>query len=337
MNKIVALGIVKRYGEKEVLHGIDLELEQGKIYGLIGRNGAGKTTMLSILSSQNPATEGTVMVEMTDNAGSTAADEKKDSQPMIIREPVWENPKALSHLCFSRELNTMVGNSANTMKVKEYLKIASLFLPHWDQKMADRYVAEFGLDTKKKISKLSKGMLSMVTIVVALASGAEFTLLDEPVAGLDVVAREKFYQLLLEEFTESGRTFVISTHIIEEAADIFEEVIFLDEGKILLKEKLEELLERAWCVSGREDEVDRATAGYTQHHVERLGRSKSVTILAPKMGGNGESGRADRPADTDMECGRLGRQPGLSWGGADVTVQKVSLQKLFVALCGEEH
>ncbi|MCD7883414.1 MAG: ABC transporter ATP-binding protein [Lachnospiraceae bacterium] len=332
MSKIVASGIVKRYGEKEVLHGIDLELEQGKIYGLIGRNGAGKTTLLSILSSQNPATEGSVVVELI----SASVGEQEDRKGKD-REPVWENPKALSHLCFSRELNTMVGNSANTMKVKEYLKIASLFLPHWDQKMADRLVAEFGLDTKKKISKLSKGMLSMVTIVVALASGAEFTFLDEPVAGLDVVAREKFYHLLLDEFAETGRTFVVSTHIIEEAADIFEEVIFLDEGKVLLKENLEELLERAWCVSGREDEVDRATAGYTQHHVERLGRCKSVTILAPKPGDAEENGRTEllADADTDEKCDQAGGQPGFARGGAGLTVQKVSLQKLFVALCGE--
>ncbi|MCC8066855.1 MAG: hypothetical protein LIO94_07110, partial [Clostridiales bacterium] len=243
---------------------------------------------------------------------------------------------------FSRELKLMVGKCANTMKVKEYLKIASLFLPYWDQKMADRLVAEFGLDTKKKISKLSKGMLSMVTIIVALASKAEFTFLDESVAGLDVVAREKFYQLLLEEFTETGRTFVISTHIIEEAADIFEEVIFLDEGKILLKENLEELLERAWCVSGREDEVDRATAGYAQYHVERLGRSKSVTILEPKPGGGGENEQTDRLADTGMERGQSDCQNTASMQApfaqnAAITLQKVSLQKLFVALCGEEH
>lgn len=83
----------------------------------------------------------------------------------------------------------------------------------------------------------------MLTIVVALASKAEFTFLDEPVAGLDVVARDQFYRILLDEFTESGRTFVISTHIIEEAEDLFEEVIFLHKGEILLKENTQELLE----------------------------------------------------------------------------------------------
>ena len=94
----------------------------------------------------------------------------------------------------------------------------------------DKKIAKASVDenVNKKINKLSKGMLSMVTITVALASKAEFTFMDEPVAGVDVVMREQFYRVLLEEFAESGRTFVISTHIIEEASDVFEEVIMLD-------------------------------------------------------------------------------------------------------------
>lgn len=289
MSELTARGIVKTYGKKDVLHHIDLTLESGKIYGLIGRNGAGKTTLLSILTSQNPASAGTV----TYNG-----------------EPVWENPEALSHLCFSRELNPMTGNNANPMKVKEYLRMAETFLPNWDKEMADRLIKLFELDVKKRISKLSKGMLSMVTIVVALASKAEFTFLDEPVAGLDVVARERFYEILVEEFTESGRTFVVSTHIIEEASDVLEEVIIVDQGKILMKENTQELLERCWHVSGHEDEVERAVAGLECHHEERLGRSRGVTVLL---------------------------QPGQKIPEQyDVSIQKLSLQKVFVALCGEE-
>ena len=173
MSELTAKGIVKTYGNKDVLHGVDLTLESGKIYGLIGRNGAGKTTLLSILTSQNPATSGTVTFD---------------------GQPVWENPAVLEHLCFARELNPMTGSNANPMKVKEYLRIAATFFPHWDKEMADRLIKKFDLDVKKKISKLSKGMLSMVTIIVAMASKAEFTFLDEPVAGLDVVAREQFYE-----------------------------------------------------------------------------------------------------------------------------------------------
>lgn len=289
MSKLTARDLVKTYGEKEVLHGVNLELESGKIYGLIGRNGAGKTTLLSMMTSQNPITAGSVTFDGKD---------------------VWENPAVLEHLCFSRELNPMAAGNANTMKVKEYLKIAETFLPHWDKEMAKQLVEEFGLDVKKRMSKLSKGMLSMVTIIVALASKAQFTFLDEPVAGLDVVAREKFYQILVDEFAETGRTFVISTHIIEEAADVFEEVIIVDKGNILLKENTQDLLDRSFHVGGHEDEVDRATAFLNVHHVERLGRSKGVTVLL---------------------------EPGQSIGaGCDVSVQKLSLQKVFVALCGEE-
>lgn len=289
MSQLVCENISKQYKKKEVLHDINLSIEQGKIYGLVGRNGAGKTTLLSILTAQNPATSGTVTCDGM---------------------PVWENQKALDHLCFSRELNTLSVLGPNTIKVKEYLQMARTYYPNWDREMEQRLVAQFELNTKKKISKLSKGMLSMVTIVVALASKADITILDEPVAGLDVVARDDFYRLLLEEHEATGRTFIVSTHIIEEAANVFEEVIFLKDGEILLKEDTQELLDRAVHVSGLAEEVDAATAGLEIHHAENMGRSKGVTVLlAP----------GQQIAD-----------------GYDVTVQPVSLQNLFVALCGRE-
>ena len=288
MSRLVAENIVKTYGNKNALDGVSLTLESGKIYGLIGRNGAGKTTLLSILTSQNPATSGSVQFD---------------------GQPVWENPAVLDQLCFSRELNPMAGNNANTMKVKEYLRIAATFFPYWDTAMAEELVKIFELDTKKRINKLSKGMMSMVTVIVALASKAPFTFLDEPVAGLDVVAREQFYRILIDEFTETGRTFVISTHIIEEAADVFEEVIMVDKGKILLKENAQELMERSVHVSGHADEVDQAVAGLNVYREEKLGRSKGVTVML----------KPGQKIDTSY----------------DVHVQKLSLQKLFVALCGE--
>lgn len=290
MSKLIARGIIKTYNGKEVLHKVDLELESGKIYGMIGRNGAGKTTLLSILTAQNPATEGEVTLD-----GQT----------------VWENPKVLDRIFFSRELNPVSINGANTMKVKEYFRIAETFLPNWDKEMAKQLTKEFGLDVKKRISKLSKGMMSMVTIVAALASRAEFTFLDEPAAGLDVVAREKFYRLLMEEYMETGRTFVVSTHIIEEASDVFEDVIIVDRGRILLKENTQELLDRSYHISGREDEVEKATAGLQVCHEEKMGRSRGVTVLL-------------HPGE---------RIP----AGYDVSVQRISLQKVFVALCGEEE
>ncbi len=288
--KLVCKNITKAYGKTDVLQDVDLELEKGKIYGLIGRNGAGKTTLLSILSAQNPATKGTITCNGM---------------------PVWENREALEHICFSREINPMgTTGQGNSYRVKDYLRSAAWYMPNWDKEMADRLVKEFNLDTKKKVMKLSKGMLSMLTIVIALASKADYTFLDEPVAGLDVVMREYFYRVLLEEFAESGRTFVISTHIIEEAADIFEEVIMIDKGKIIVKENTQDLLDRAVHVSGKAEEVDAATAGLNTMRAEKMGRSKGVTVLLKE----GQSVQKN----------------------ADITVQPVSLQQLFVAMCGKE-
>lgn len=258
MESIVCNGIGKIYGKKQVLKNINLTLEKGKIYGLIGRNGAGKTTLLSIMSAQNPASEGTV----TWNG-----------------ENVWENRKALDHICFSRELSiNLYGSGVSGMKVKDYLKTASYYYPNWDQ---------------------------------ALASKADFTFMDEPVAGLDVVMRDYFYHKLMEEYTETGRTFVISTHIIEEATDLMEEVVMIKNGEMLLKENTQELLERSYHVSGLAEVVDQATEGYERHHEEKMGRSKSVTILL-------------------KEGQKLPE-------GYDVTIQPLNLEKLFVSLCGMEE
>lgn len=286
---LVCKNVHKNYKKTEVLKGLDLILEKGKIYGLIGRNGAGKTTLLSLMAGQNPATSGEITLDGT---------------------AVWENQEIMDKICFSREINPLSNLGMGTYKIKDYLKMASIYMPNWDQAYAEELLKIFELDKKKRLNKLSKGMLSMVTITVALASKAEYTFMDEPVAGVDVVMRDQFYRVLLEEFAESGRTFVISTHIIEEAADVFEEVIMLDGGKILLKENTQDLLDRARHISGKAEAVDKFIEGYETYRPEKLGRSKGVTVLL-KQGESLESNE-------------------------DISVQPMSLQQVFVAMCGKE-
>ena len=282
--------IVKTYSGKDVLREVTLDIQPGKIYGLIGRNGAGKTTLLSILTAQNPVTRGSVTLD---------------------GEPVWENRRSLEKLCFSRELNATAESGLSSMKAKEYLRIASTYYENWDRELEERLVKLFNLNLKKKFAKMNKGMLSMVTIIVALCSKAPYTFLDEPVAGLDVVAREQFYKLLLEEYASSGRTFVVSTHIIEEAADVLEEVIILHEGRVLIEADTQAFVDSAVHVSGKIEEVDAATAGLEVHQPETVGRSKGVTVFL-------------KPGERVDES-------------RDVSVQPVNLQRAFVALCGEEE
>ena len=149
MSKLVCENLTKQYGSKTVLDHVNLTLESGKIYGLIGRNGAGKTTLLSLMSNQNPISDGTATID---------------------GQRIWENPKALSRICFSRELNLSAESALSSYTLKAYLRAAETYLPHWDKEMAARLLELFGLEKKKKLGKLSKGMLSMVTILVAMAS-----------------------------------------------------------------------------------------------------------------------------------------------------------------------
>ena len=282
-----AEGLCKSYGSKQVLQNLDLTIQPGKIYGLIGRNGAGKTTLLGILTAQNT---------------------KDGGEVTYGGQPVWENQEVLDHICFSRELQPVQFGGQNNLKVRDYLRAAAIFYPNWDREYAGRLLAEFQLEPKKKICQLSKGQMSMVTILVALASRAPLTILDEPAAGLDVVMRERFYQLLLDDFAQTGRTFIVSTHIIEEAASVFEQVIILDQGRILENSPTDELIDQFRYVSGREDEVDRVCAG-----VEVLSRRTLGRLTTAAVRGNPEK---------------------LAALSGDVDVAPLNLQNVFVALCG---
>ena len=288
MSQMVLANVQKSYGKKSVIENLDLTLESGKIYGLIGRNGAGKTTLLSVMSNQAPVTGGSITLD---------------------GENVWENRKALDRICFSRELTATKENGLAGYSAKKYLKIASCYYSQWDQQYAEKLVDAFGLDPREKLGKMSKGQLSAVTIAAALASKCEFTFLDEPTSGLDIVARELFYKLLLEEYTETGRTFVISTHILEEAADIMEEVLILNQGKILIKENTQELLGRSFVISGLQEETEQAIAGVNVCARELSGRRMTATVILKE--------NQQLP------------------GNADVTIQPINLEKLFVALCRE--
>ena len=134
--------------------------------------------------------------------------------------------------------------------------------------------------------------------------------MDEPAAGLDVVARQQLYRLIMEEHQETGRTFVISTHIIEEAQDAFDRVVFLKKGEVVLDEDSRVLAENCVHVRGLAEKVERAAASGRRFGQERFGRNMGVTLLLPP----GER----IPPD------------------ADYSVQPVSLQELFVAVCREE-
>src|SRR5690606_17610099 len=226
----------------------------GAIYGLLGRNGAGKTTLMSILTAQNFASSGTVKV---------------------FGEHPYENTHVLDRICFVREGQKYPDDATP----RHAFTAARLFFKNWDQQFAEQLIKDFQLPMKRTIKKLSRGQLSAVGVIIGLASRAEITFFDEPYLGLDAVARQIFYDRLLNDYAEHPRTVILSSHLIDEVSNLIERVIVIDEGRILMDEDTDAVRDRAVTVVGDASEVDAWVADREVLHRESLGRVASVTVL----------------------------------------------------------
>ncbi len=284
MSRITVEHLTKTYGATRALDDVSLTLEPERIYGLLGRNGAGKTTLLNIV---------------TNKIFRTAGDVQLDGQD------VTENADAQGRLFSMVEQRLYPDN----MRVRDTFRWTVEFYPAFDSAYARGLAEKFKLNTAARVKGLSTGYGSILKLVLALASGAEVLLLDEPVLGLDAGHRDLFYRELLARFAEKPCTIVLSTHLIDEIADLIEEAIVLREGKLICQKPVEELLDGAYMISGPAAAVDAFAQGRPALHGESLGAFRQVTI-------------GERPTEADRA---LAREQGLELG-------KASLQKLFLDL-----
>ncbi|MBM4763827.1 ABC transporter ATP-binding protein [Bacillus sp. B15-48] len=234
--KIEVKNLSKRYKDHEALRNISFTLDEPKIYGLLGRNGAGKTTFMNILSGQILADEGEILID---------------------GENPFDNQRLTESICLIKEGE----NFKKDLKVKNVLKIYSYFYPKWDQELADCLIKEYKLKLNTRVKALSKGMESALGIIVGLASKAPITIFDEPYIGLDAPSRKKFYEILLEEYQTEKRTILFSTHLIDEISLLFEEVLILSEGSLVVKEEADVLRHNTCSVSGKIEEVEKFIQG----------------------------------------------------------------------------
>ncbi|NQX26469.1 ABC transporter ATP-binding protein [Microbacteriaceae bacterium VKM Ac-2854] len=250
-----ASGLTKKYGSFTAVDGVDFGLRENAIHGLLGRNGAGKTTLMQLLTGQVFPDAGTLEV-----FGHAPA----------------ENAEVLSHTCFISEAQKY----PDGFKASHVLATGPLFFENWDADLAAQLVDDFQLPLNRPIKKLSRGQLSAVGVIVGLAARARLTFFDEPYLGLDAVARRLFYDRLLSDYAEHPRTIVLSTHLIDEAADLLEHVIVIDGGRILIDASAEELRGSATTVVGRRSDVDVFVAGRPVLARDGIGGLASVTIQA---------------------------------------------------------
>jgi len=246
--------LTKRYHDTVAVDDVSFTIQEDTIYGLLGRNGAGKTTIMSILTAQNFATSGEVRV---------------------FGENPYENAHVLSQMCFVRESQKYPDDALP----KHAFETARLFFPNWDQEFAERLIADFQLPLKTRIKKLSRGQLSAVGVIIGLAARARITFFDEPYLGLDAVARQIFYDRLLEDYTEHPRTVILSSHLIDEVSNLIERVLVIDRGKIIMDEATDAVRDRAATIVGDTTAVEAFVADREVLHRESLGRVSSVTVL----------------------------------------------------------
>ncbi len=248
-------GLTRRFGDLAAVDHASFTVQENTITGLLGRNGAGKTTLMQLLTGQDFATSGEIRV--------------------FGQSPV-ENADVLQRVCFVKESQKYPEDFAP----HHVLRSAPWFFPNWDAALAERLVDDFRLPLKRRIKKLSRGQLSSIGVIVGLAARAPLTFFDEPYLGLDAVARQIFYDRLLEDFTEHPRTVILSTHLIDEVADLLEHVLVIDDGRIIIDEAADDVRGSATNVVGSASAVDAFVRDREVLHREGIGGLASVTIGA---------------------------------------------------------
>ncbi|MDN2454296.1 ABC transporter ATP-binding protein [Lactobacillus sp. UCMA15818] len=278
--------IQKKFNKKKILSDVSLELEPGKIYGLLGRNGAGKSTLLSIIANRIFSDSGDVVLD---------------------GESVFERDEALGQIYLMSERNLYPEGA----KIEKIFKLTELFYGSFDYEYANELADKFGLDVKQKFGKLSTGYRSIFKLIIALTVPARYVFLDEPILGLDANHRELFYRELLDNYVKTQKTFVISTHLIEEITNILEHVFILCHGEVVIDGNVEDIMKKAYLIAGPQKDVADYCRGLNIIGKESLGSIHGNYIYG------------------DLDDNRILPDT--------VSVERMDLQKLFVNLTNMEE
>ncbi len=236
MNAVIsAKGLSKHYGKKVAVDNISFDIPAGKIVGLIGPNGSGKTTTLKAALGLVPF-EGTLNV--------------------LGLDPRTQRDELMQDVCFIADVAIL----PRWLRVCDAIDFVAGVHPRFNREKAERYLAHTKLEPKMKVKSMSKGMVVQLHLALVMAIDAKLLVLDEPTLGLDIMYRKQFYQNLLEDYFDEGKTIIITTHQVEEVEHILTDLMFIRDGKIVLSASMDELGERYTEVMVPNDKVNAANA-----------------------------------------------------------------------------
>ena len=214
-----ATALSKHYGKQAAVDRVNLEIQPGRIVGLIGPNGSGKTTTLKAALGLIPF-EGELKV--------------------LGFDPRTQRDDLMKEVCFIADVAVL----PRWMRVRDALDFVAGTHPKFDRSKADAYLAKTKLKPTMKVKEMSKGMIVQLHLAIVMSIDAKLLVLDEPTLGLDILYRKQFYQNLLEEYFDEGKTIIVTTHQVEEIEHILSDLIFIREGKITLNTSMGEIAER---------------------------------------------------------------------------------------------
>lgn len=216
---ITARNLSKRYGKKLALDQASFEIQPGRIIGLIGPNGSGKTTTLKAI------------LGLTRYEGELS---------VLGMNPSTQRDALMNEVCFIADVAIL----PRWLKVKDAIDFVEGVHPRFNRAKAERYLAHTKLEPDMKVKAMSKGMIVQLHLALVMAIDAKLLVLDEPTLGLDILYRKQFYQNLLEDYFDENKTIIITTHQIEEVENILTDLMFIRDGKITLAASMEEIGER---------------------------------------------------------------------------------------------
>lgn len=249
MDNIIACNqLTKVYKDKKALDSIDLNLGKNKLIGLIGRNGAGKTTFLKTCAGYLKPTSGSISV---------------------FGDKPFDNLDVLSNITFIDEEIQY----DESLSLNDILSLGKVFYRNWDSVFADKLIRYFNLDGKKKYKKLSRGMKTQFNIIMGLSCRTPLTLMDEPTLGLDVAVRKEFYNILIKDYMENPRTLIISSHLMSELENMLEEMVLIHDGRIVFHKSIEELQGYGIILNGKKETVQSFIKNRNVFKTETFGES----------------------------------------------------------------
>ena len=232
---ISARGLTKRYGKTTAVDNISFEIPAGRIIGLIGPNGSGKTTTLK-------AALGLISFE--------------GELKVLGLDPRTHRDQLMEQVCFIADVAVL----PRWIRVREVIDFVAGVHPKFDRKKAERYLANTKLKPAMKVKEMSKGMIVQLHLALVMAIDAKLLVLDEPTLGLDILYRKQFYQNLLEDYFDENKTIIVTTHQVEEIEHILSDLMFIRDGKITLSASMDEVGERFVEVMVPADKVAAAKA-----------------------------------------------------------------------------